>query len=324
MKARNGVLQTTRHILKRLERFPSSEVANALVFLGLMVNFLLVIATGILSYYSYRQWVAVNQTLQEVKKQTPAVLESGQAAHDSANTAAKEAASSDKNTEEALAQMRKQSDAERTLADATIRLATTSANRLDLSERPVLVLSQTTLSSVGINRYALVSYGVSVKVDNDGPTPATNAVVLSDLILYNPKGSYSPQGEIKQTCHKYDKAGPLAGIMIAPGTKAFQMDQPPPSLASGDFLRIALSKAHIDPQTGNRVVNGQLPVCLLYRSPISKEIHHTGLNYDVSLTFTEAEAKEILGGSMDAHSVINLWENQISLHRMEIMNGIVD
>ena len=65
-----------------LWRLPSSEVANVLAFLGLVVNGLLLIATGILAFYSYRHWVAVDQMLQEVKKQTPAVIESAKAAQE--------------------------------------------------------------------------------------------------------------------------------------------------------------------------------------------------------------------------------------------------
>lgn len=317
------LLKTLREFSGWLYGLPSSEVANALVFFGLVINTLLLAATAILAVYSYRQWKAVDQTLQEIRKQTPAVLQSGQAAEVSAETAKEEAASSDASTKQALGQMKRQSDAASILANATKSLANTSETQLDLSERPMLVLSGSQLAWLAVNKDAYSSYGLNLKIENHGRSPATNTAVLSNLIFLGKGDTFGPQKEIDQTCHEEDKVGPLAGIMIAPEAKDTPLEVNELAGQVGS-LRAALSNTASDPQSGNRTVIANLTVCLLYRSPFSQHVRHTGLLYMTALTFSSEEVHAILSGSMKPSDMITLQSNRINVREMNVMNGIAD
>ena len=157
--------------LDRLYRLPSSEVANSLTAFGVCINILLLAATTVLAIFSYLQWRETNETLQEIKRQTPAVLQTGKAAELSAQTAVNEARSSDASTEVALAEMRKQSRAAQTLAGATQQTASTAMRQLDLSERPSLVITGTKLPAVGVNSFGNVSYSVRRSGRQHGAQP---------------------------------------------------------------------------------------------------------------------------------------------------------
>lgn len=67
-----------------------------------------------------------------------------------------------------------------------------------------------------------------------------------------------------------------------------------------------------------------LAVCVLYGSSISPQVHHTALMYDVTITLSADEAAKIESGSIPQGRVISLRSEQISLHKMEIINGLAD
>jgi hypothetical protein len=314
--------RTAREILARLYQLPASEMANAMAFFGVCINVALLFATAVLAFYSYRQWIAVNDTLQEIKKQTPAVVQSGSAAESSARTAEKEAASSDATTKIALGEMEKQSRAARILANATQAATATAMRQLDLSERPSLVITDTKLWSVGVNRFALASYAVDVLVDNAGRSPATDTALISSLIL--PPGYSGPvRGEMMKVCHSMDKVGPLGGELVAQGEKGYRISRNPVGTEGGS-LRSALKTAYVDSPSGNRIVSPILVVCVLYRSPISSQVHHTALMYDASLVFSADEAGKIESGAMGPNDIVDLGRERISLHKQEVLNGFVD
>ncbi len=181
------------------------------------------------------------------------------------------------------------------------------------------MLSDTKVSWVTVNKDAIVVYQMRLKIDNDGRTPATNTAVLTSLIFLPKGGSFAPQKEISETCHKEDKAGPLAGVLVPPDTKNSDLET-----TQWGSLKTALSEAETEPRTGDRTVSGNLSVCLLYRSPISQRVHHTGLLYIVSLTFSADQVQAFLSGRMRPIDMIELRPEQVVLHKMDIMNGISD
>ncbi len=308
--------------LDRLYRLPSSEVANSLTAFGVCINILLLAATTVLAIFSYLQWRETNETLQEIKRQTPAVLQTGKAAELSAQTAVNEARSSDASTEVALAEMRKQSRAAQTLAGATQQTASTAMRQLDLSERPSLVITGTKLPAVGVNSFGNVSYSVDVLVDNTGRSPATNVALIPQLAV-SPGFTGSIPATLAGVCHSQDKFGPLSGEMVPQGEKAYRISRQP-NLARGGPLSNALRAASVDPQTGNRTVQAGLVVCVLYRSPISPAVHHTALMYDVGIVFSPNEVAEIESGAMPQSHPIVVWSERITLHKQEVMNGLAD
>ncbi len=283
---------------------------------------LLLIVTGILSFYAFRQWVAVDKTLEQIKAQTPAVLQSGAAAVSSAHTSATEAASSDANAQITLGEMKKQSTSVQILANATKTAAATAVKQLDLSERPLLVLTDTMVPWVVVNSFMMFSYDLNLLVKNKGRSPATNTALLSDLIIEVPGTTDSPRADMMTTCHRADKLGPLAGVMIPPDEKASSIKQTflPPKKT---LLRTALMKSVVT-QSGIREVNGILVVCLLYRSPLSEQVHHTALMYELSLTFSSEEVAKIKSVSMTPGDSILLQSDRILLREMEIINGLFD
>lgn len=306
-----------------LRKLPSSEQANLLALLALFLNFLLFCVTAILAFYAYRQWVAVDRTLQEIEKQTPAVIEAGKAAKSSAETASTEAASSGASTQTTLSEMKKQSAASQTLANSTKEMAATAMRQLDLAERPMLVISDAKVESLSVNSVATVSYSLLLDVDNEGRSPATDTALLSDLIIQFQKSTFSPRAEMLRTCHKLDRVGPLAGEMIPPNGKGFRIARQI-NIASRGSLRNALTNAHPDPQTGRVQVATTITVCLVYRSTISSQVHHTALIYDLALDFSKNDVSLIQSGTMEPTEPIALWPQQLLLHKMELMNGFAD
>lgn len=313
--------RTGREMLARVYQLPASEVANAMAFIGVCINLALLFATAVLAIYSYKQWTAVNETLQEIKRQTPAVIQSGSAAESAARTAREEAASSDASTKIALGEMAKQSRAARILANATQAATATAMKQLDLSERPSLLITGTTLRAA-VNRFGIITYSIDVSVDNAGRSPATDTALIPALIL--PPGYSGPvRSELVNVCHSMDKVGPLGGEMVPQGEKGYRIRRTPFGTA-GSQLRTALKNAFVDHLTGNRVLSPILVVCVLYRSPISPLVHHTALMYDASLVFSKDEAAKIEGGLMAPEEFIDLRPDRILLHKQEVLNGFAD
>lgn len=182
----NRVLREFVFRVRRLETSELSVVLTALSVLltavGTVVNLLLIFVTAALALYAYRQWVAVDKTLDEIKQQTPAIIQSGSAAESSARSAIQEAASSDQSTKATLEQMKKQSESAQILAKATQDSVSTSMRQLELAERPNLILTDTRLS-VAVNHLGFISYDVSVSIANTGHNPATNTGLIAPLIL---------------------------------------------------------------------------------------------------------------------------------------------
>jgi|GEM_PF-4668155 len=266
-------------------RFLSTVHPHTLTVVGLAINVLLLFVTTALALGAFLQWVAVRNTLVEIQKQTPAVLQSGKAALTSAKTA--QAA-------------------------------------LEVSQRPWLVITGTKIPSVGVNSLAFMSYDLDLQVDNTGLTPATNTALLTDMFLGSPHVSLSIPEEMAKTCHKLDKVGPLSGIMVPPQKKQFALSRQPNFVTSYTPLRSALKTAHIDPQTGNRQVSATLVTCVLYRSPISNDVHHTAQIFDVIMIFSESEASRIQSGRMAANEPILLRYSRISLFKNPVINDLVD
>ena len=311
-----------REILEWLYRLPSSEVANTLAVLGICINIVLVAATTVLAIYSYRQWRAVEDTLQEIKKQTPAVIQSGSAAQSTAQSAAAEAAASDANTQRVLGEMEKQSQAAQTLANSTQAATATATKQLDLSERPSLVITETKLPAVGVNSFGNVSYDVDVLVDNTGRTPATNVALIPELSI-TPGFTGSVTEQLMKTCHRLDKFGPLYGEMVPQGEKGYHISRMP-NFAEGGPLSSVLKNTYIDPQSGSRMVQAALVVCVLYRSTISPKVHHTALMYDATIAFSADETAKIENGSVPRDQPIVVWSERIPLHKQGILNGFAD
>ena len=207
-----------RPLSVRLTKFLSRNPYTFTVT-GLVINFLLLIVTSLLARGAFLQWCAVDRTLVEIKKQTPAVLTSGSAALTSANTA--QAA-------------------------------------LDVSERPWLVITDTEIPSVGVNSFANMSYDLDLLIDNTGPSPATNTALLTDLILGTAAVSLSIPGQMAKTCHKLDRVGPISGGMVPPQKKRFSLSRSLNFSTQYTPLPIALKNARIDPQTGERQVDATL------------------------------------------------------------------
>lgn len=314
--------KTAREFLDWLYRLPSSEVSNTLAVVGVLINVSLLAATAVLAIYSYRQWKAVDDTLQEIKKQTPAVLQTGRAAELSAKTAVNEAASSDASTQIALGEMKKQSQAAHILASATQAVASTSMKQLDLSERPLLVIADTKLTYIGVNSFADMSFGIDVQIDNSGRTPAINTALIPALIL--PPGiTGSLTAEMMKVCHSADKFGPLSGEMVPQGEKGYHISRTIMGTERGS-LRSALKTAFVEPQSGSRPISSTLVVCVLYRSLISSQVHHTALLYNVQIVLSAGEAAKIESGSMAKDEPIWVQSDRISLHKQVIINGLAD
>jgi hypothetical protein len=311
-----------RKILERLYQLPSSEVANAVAFFGICINIALLLATGVLAFYSYRQWAAVNDTLQEIKKQTPAVIKSGDAAESAAKTAKEEAAASDASTRATLSEMKKQSGAAQVLAGATQAATATAMRQLDLSERPSLLIADTKIRGLSVNSFAQVSYSIDVLVDNAGRSPATNVVLIPSLAL-PPGYAGSIPAELEKTCHSADRVGPLSGEMVPQGEKGYRLNRNTFGTEGGS-LRDAMRSAFVDPQSGNRMLSPILVVCVLYRSSISSQVHHTALMYDASIIFSPDEATEIQEGLVPKDGVFVVRSDRISLHKQDVINGLAD
>jgi hypothetical protein len=314
--------KTAGEFLAWLYGLPSSEVANTLAIVGVLINIGLLFATTVLAIYSYRQWKVVDDTLREIKQQTPAVLQSGNAAELSAKIAVAEAASSDASTQTALGEMKKQSKAAQVLASATQAATATAMKQLDLSERPLLVIADAKLPSLGVNSLANLSYQVDVLVDNTGRSPATNVALVPALFL-PPGGSGSIPNMLAETCHSADRFGPLSGELVAQGDKSYKISRMP-NLAKGGSLRDAVRTAYIEPESRNRVVHARLVVCVLYRSTISSQVHHTAFWYDVGIAFSAEQATEVENGSMRQNETFSVWGDKISLHKAEVINGFAD
>lgn len=216
-------MKRLREFVAQLWSLPSSNVANVLVLVGMLLSFLGLLGTAVLAFYSYKLWNTTNDTLQEIRKQTPAVIQGGQAAQDSATLAKQEAASSDDSAKKVLEQMRSQSTADQTLANSTKMLAANSMQEVQLAERPVLSLPNVTMPNPSINSFGGLSYTVETHLDNDSRNPATNVAIIPEFVLEG--GNFSPLGEINHTCHAMDKVGPLAGVMVPPDAKDFTVDR---------------------------------------------------------------------------------------------------
>jgi hypothetical protein len=305
-------------ILASLRKMASLEQANLMTMIGLIINGLLFVATVFLAYYALGQWRAVDKTLTEIKAQTPAVLESAKAAADSAAIARSVADASDATTKVTLEEMKKQSAAETALAAATNSVAATAAKQLDMSERPLLVFGQAKMLSVVLNSVGNLSSNLDLQVENKGHSPALDVAFLTDLAISS--GNFSPKAELTSACHKLDRVGPLAGTIIPPGEKSTLHVN---TFDSPKAFQSILS-SHLDPNTGSRQLMSRLSVCVLYKSSLSKQVHHTALLYDLVLIFSSSDLVQIEQGAMTTNEPIYLRGDQVVMHTMEIMNGVSD
>lgn len=294
----------------------SPTLTELLAIVGLVINILLLVATALLAYYAYGQWRAVDNTLKEIKAQTPAVLKSADAAADSAAIAKSVADASDATSKATLAEMRKQSVAETTLAAATDSVAATAVKQLDMSERPLIVIEQTNVSDVFVaSNRAYFGYNIDLQVANKGHSSALDSVVLTNLVTST--GDYNPKAELNSTCHEKDRLGPLSGTIIPPGENRNLQVQP---LDTTSF-REAILSSHLDPISGSRQLLARLSVCVLFKGSLSKEVHHSGLIYDMAVTFSSDDVKRLTDGKVTLSNPIYA---TTSLHLMEIMNGVSD
>jgi hypothetical protein len=306
----------------RVSKWLWAERAHVLTVFGLVVNAVLIIVTGMLALYAFRQWRTVDDTLTQITSQTPAVLKSAEAATTSAQIAKQVSDASDLSAKTTLAEMKRQSASQARLAEQTNSLATTAVRQLDLSERPILVISDAKLPSILVtDSQGNVSYNLDLTVENKGHSPSLNTAVLLDLIIHADEKSYNPLQEITTTCHKLDKLGPIAGVLIPPGEKPTLNPQ---TFTGPSQLPRALVTGFVDPSTQNRIVNARLSVCLIYKSSLSEQVHHTGLLYQVGLTFTPAEVAKIVGGSLSFSDAIIVRSDHLFFRPHTLINGIAD
>jgi hypothetical protein len=299
-------------------------MANLLTALGLLLNTLLFIATAVLALYAYLQWRAVDDTLVQVKAQTPAVLLSAQAAADSAKLAKQEADSADATTRATLEEMKKQSIAEQRMAAASGTVAATAVKQLDVSSRPMVELSDERVDYLAINSFMNITYGLALRARNKGHNPATDAAVLSDIIMMKPGEMIAPRAELSRTCHKSDKTGPLAGVAIGSDGGDEGFSQLFLAASRGLSFRDALTLSVPDPETGQRQLDPLLTICVLYRSPISSEVHHIGMMYSLIVTVSRNSASEVLSDAIPKNAPIIINSDRITIRKFDVINGLID
>lgn len=277
--------------------------------------------TSLLALYAFRQWRTVDDTLREIHAQTPAVLKSAEAAASSAATAKTAQDSSDASTKATLAEMIKQSTFAGKLSEQTSTLAKTATQQLDVSERPLLAISDLKLPIVLVaDASGNIAYNYDLSVENKGRSSSLNTVVLQDFLL--PMSSaYNPMQDLRYTCHKLDTLGPFGGLVIAPGDKPTLKQQ---SYTGRSELPKLLKTAFVEPTTQNRIINARLSVCLIYQSPLSPQVHHTALLYNVTLTFTPPQVDVIINGPWGLKDAVIVSPDHIVVQLQAFINGISD
>jgi hypothetical protein len=305
----------------------------------------LLIASVILALYAVRQWKATNDTLKEITKQTPAVIQSGKAAEDAVKIAAAEAKSSDETTKKTLSLMKDQAEAAkslanttklsaetsaqlmnqqveaaRSLAETTKAVSITSAKQLFMSQRPRIKLIRLEPDQL----FVLVNHlGFHVQfqmlVTNEGQSTSQNTWLNGSVEFPSSVGRYLPLSALKATCAAPTGMDMRTGVTVSHGDQTLL--QKGVSMPFSEFLD-KLSKVVPDSE-GFRTLKGHLDSCVVYGSDLSDQPLNSGTVYMFNVSISSDEFKRIAAfnsNSSDADYVY-IPKDKVFALQTTVMNG---
>ncbi|HEY6413302.1 MAG TPA: hypothetical protein VIX42_06425 [Edaphobacter sp.] len=294
--------------------------------IGTIISSLLLIATAALAVYAALQWRDTNETLKEIKQQTPEVIKSADSAKKSADVAEAAAKSSDASMTATLQLMKDQVRQAQNIADSAkrsadvaeavakssnINAATTlglmkdqvreaqnlstsarasqelAAKQLFLSERPqILIIEVPPLSLPAVNGIEHVGFGVSV--ENRGRLPALNTIVVGHVIFQRANEHVFVTQLMKSECARPSPFSVGAGMALGPGEKKF-------ITASADYsYKNLLDSLDSEQYTdASKLLSGIFVGCVIYSSELSDKALHTAFF-------------DHIGGRLDADFLIKI------------------
>jgi hypothetical protein len=305
----------------------------------------LLIATLILALYAIKQWKATNETLKEITKQTPAVIQSGKAAEDAVKIAAAEAKASDETTQKTLGLMKDQADAAKSLANTTKLSARTSAYLMNQQVEAARLLAKTTQATsetlakqlftsqrpriklielepdqlfVAVNHFGL-DVQFQWLITNEGQSTSQNTWLNGKLEFPGPDGRSFPLRDLKSTCGAPTGMDSRTGVTVSHGDATHLVKSI--SMPFSEFLD-KLSKAVPDSE-GFRTLKGHLDSCVLYGSDLSDQPLVSGTVYIFNVSFSSDEFKRIaaLGSSSPETDYVYIPKERVSAFRMAVING---
>lgn len=327
-----------------------------------LINFGLLLATMGLALYAARQWKAANDTLAEIRRQTPAILQSAQAAADAVQVAREEGdanADSSKETlssmkeqasaarsaaatalatsrtlaqqlllsensqRDTLALMREQADAALALSSATQGNLALSTKQLYLSERPRVVILSSQQPILFANQYGL-NISLQTRVKNIGKSPAQRSWLLGEPVYYLDVERIHTQDELERTCNLPNGMTVPAGILISPDESVdLQKNINMPLVKFQDLLR----RLPVD-DDGYRRLQGILFACVRYESDLASTSLHAGIAYGFMARFSDREATQMQGWitrePLDPKANLFVPPERISFGPIGPTNGLAD